>query len=69
MARKGTVVERIIAVSVGFIIYGVVYLVLYGVVGGDTVAGAVLGLLWLVSVTAGVISTFITANLILKYRK
>ena len=69
MARKGTRVERLIAVSVGFITYGIIYLLAYSAFDGDTLTPFYLGLVWLGSVGLGVVAAFVTALTILRYRK
>lgn len=69
MARKGTLTERLVALAIGFIIYGAVYLSLYALVGGDNLPAGVLGLLWVVSVVAGLFGSLVAGLTILKYRK
>jgi hypothetical protein len=68
MARKGTLAERIIAIAIGFIAYGITYLVGYSVVGGDSLPAGLLGLVWAFSVLVGLVCSWVTALVLLKVR-
>lgn len=66
MSRKGTKGEQVLALAVGFIVYGVIYFVLANSVVGDTVSA---NLVWLFSLACGLVGSFITALAIVKFRR